>query len=392
MRLRQTESLKFHGERRLARKFLYVFAGLIVLVIAGLLAYRIWGMQMIRAVMVPREAFAPIAPLPANAYDDPKMWIARPDIRQDNPALWTPEGVKNAPSAEKAAIFFIHPTSYITTLGDAHWNMRLDDQESLSTASRFVKNQASAFNAAGSIWAPRYRQANYGAFLTDKPAGDQALAAAYRDVAQAFAAFLKANPQGPLILAAHSQGSRHLLQLLKDEVADKPVSARIAAVYAVGWPISVEADLPALGLPACARRDQSHCIVSWQSYAEPADPSPVIESFERKRSFTGRPHKGTHMLCTNPITGAFNGAAPASANRGTLDARDADKPTRLLPGIVPARCDTSGVLMIGDPVDMGPFTLPGNNYHVYDYALFWADVREDAKQRLSIFLNLKKPA
>jgi hypothetical protein len=36
--------------------------------------------------------------------------------------------------------------------------------------------------------------------------------------------------------------------------------------------------------------------------------------------------------------------------------------------------------------------LPGNNYHVYDYALFWADVREDAKQRLSIFLNLKKPA
>jgi len=392
MRLRQTESLKFHGERRLARKFLYVFAGLIVLVIAGLLAYRIWGMQMIRAVMVPREAFAPIAPLPANAYDDPKMWIARPDIRQDNPALWTPEGVKNAPSAQKAAIFFIHPTSYITTLGDAHWNMRLDDQESLSTARRFVKNQASAFNAVGSIWAPRYRQANYGAFLTDKPAGDQALAAAYRDVAQAFAAFLKANPQGPLILAAHSQGSRHLLQLLKDEVADKPVSARIAAVYAVGWPISVEADLPALGLPACARRDQSHCIVSWQSYAEPADPSPVIESFERKRSFTGRPHKGTHMLCTNPITGAFNGAAPASANRGTLDARDADKPTRLLPGMVPARCDTSGVLMIGDPVDMGPFTLPGNNYHVYDYALFWADVREDAKQRLSIFLNLKKPA
>jgi Protein of unknown function (DUF3089). len=392
MRLRQTESLKFHGERRLARKFLYVFAGLIVLVIAGLLAYRIWGMQMIRAVMVPREAFAPIAPLPANAYDDPKMWIARPDIRQDNPALWTPEGVKNAPSAQKAAIFFIHPTSYITTSGDAHWNMRLDDQESLSTARRFVKNQASAFNAVGSIWAPRYRQANYGAFLTDKPAGDQALAAAYRDVAQAFAAFLKANPQGPLILAAHSQGSRHLLQLLKDEVADKPVSARIAAVYAVGWPISVEADLPALGLPACARRDQSHCIVSWQSYAEPADPSPVIESFERKRSFTGRPHKGTHMLCTNPITGAFNGAAPASANRGTLDARDADKPTRLLPGIVPARCDTSGVLMIGDPVDMGPFTLPGNNYHVYDYALFWADVREDAKQRLSIFLNLKKPA
>ncbi|WP_022682654.1 DUF3089 domain-containing protein [Sphingobium bisphenolivorans] len=372
----------------MARKFLYVITALIVLVIAALLAYRIWGMQLIRAVMVPREAFSEISPLPADTYDDPKMWIARPDIMRDNPALWLPQGVRNTPAnTPKAAIFFIHPTSYITTLGDAHWNMRLDDREAFATARSFVQNQASAFSAAGNVWAPRYRQANYGAFLTREKAGDKALAAAYRDVTLAFDAFLKANPAGPLILAGHSQGSRHLVQLLKDRVAGKPVSERIAAAYAVGWPISVEADLPALGLPACARRDQAHCIVSWQSYAEPADPSAVIESFERKPSFTGRPHKGTHMLCTNPITGAFNGAAPASANRGTLDAREADKPTRLVPGLVPARCDTSGVLMIGEPINMGPFTLPGNNYHVYDYALFWADVREDAQQRLAAFLK-----
>ena len=371
----------------MARKFLYVVAGLIVLVIAALLVYRIWGMELIRAVMVPREDFVEIAPLPASAYDDPQMWIARPDIAKDNPAFWTPEGAKDAPLPEKAAIFFIHPTSYITTLGDAHWNMRLDDKESLATVRRFVQHQASAFNAVGAIWAPRYRQANYGAFLTTRPAGDQALAAAYRDVAQAFAAFLKANPGGPLILAAHSQGSRHLLQLLKEQVAGKPVADRIAAVYAVGWPISVEADLPALGLPACARRDQSHCIVSWQSYAEPAEPAAMIEGFERRPGYTGQPRKGTHMLCTNPITGTLDGAAPASANLGTLDTRDADKPARLIPGIVPARCDASGVLTIGEPVDMGPFTLPGNNYHVYDYALFWANVRTDAKQRLAAFLK-----
>lgn len=370
-----------------ARKFLYVVAGLIMLVLAALLVYRIWGMQLIRAVMVPREAFTPLRPLAPNAYDDPGMWIARPDIRKGNPALWTPQGLKDAPVAKKAAVFFIHPTSYITTFGGAHWNMRLDDKDALNTARRFVQGQASAFNAVGDIWVPRYRQANYGAFLTRDQAGDQALAAAYRDVAQAFAAFLKANPEGPLILAGHSQGSRHLLQLLREKVAGKPVAERIAAVYAVGWPVSVEADLPALGLPACARRDQAHCLVSWQSYAEPADPSPIIETFERRNGYTGRPRKGTHMLCTNPITGAFNGSAPASANRGTLDSRDDARPPRLLTGIVPARCDTSGVLMIGEPIDMGPFTLPGNNYHVYDYSLFWGDVREDARQRLATFLK-----
>lgn len=371
----------------MARKFLYVIAALVALVIAALLAYRIWGMQLIRAVMVPREAFADLQPLPADAYDKADMWLARPDKTADNPALWTPAGFTDAPAPQKAAVFFIHPTSYITTFGDAHWNARIGDKEADATARRFVAGQASAFNAAGNIWAPRYRQANYGAFLTTGPEGDKALAAAYRDVTQAFAAFLKANPTGPLILAGHSQGSRHLLQLVREQVAGKPVADRIAAVYAVGWPVSVEADLPALGLPACARRDQAHCIVSWQSYAEPADPSAVLESFERKTGYTGRPRKGTHMLCTNPLTGAFNGAAPASANKGTLDAREEGKPPRLLTGIVPARCDTSGVLMIGEPVDMGPFTLPGNNYHVYDYSLFWGNVREDARQRLAAFVK-----
>ena len=371
----------------MARKFLYIIAGLVVLVIAALLAYRIWGTQLMRIVMVPREPFVALSPLPVNAYDNPAMWIARPDIAKDNPALWTPTGVGDAPVERKAALFFIHPTSYITTLGDAHWNMALDDREALAIARRFVGDQASAFNAVGLIWAPRYRQANIGAFLTSRPDADLALAAAYRDIAASFSAFLKANPNGPLILAGHSQGSRHLLQLLREQVAGQPVADRIAAVYAVGWPISVEADLPALGLPACARRDQGHCIVSWQSYAEPADPSAVIESFGRKTGYTGRPRKGTHMLCTNPITGAFNGAAPASANRGTLDSRDETAPPRLLKGIVPARCDTSGVLMIGEPVDMGPFTLPGNNYHVYDYSLFWGDVREDARRRLAAFLK-----
>ena len=26
---------------------------------------------------------------------------------------------------------------------------------------------------------------------------------------------------------------------------------------------------------------------------------------------------------------------------------------------------------------MGPFVLPGGNYHVYDYALFWSNLRAD---------------
>ena len=31
---------------------------------------------------------------------------------------------------------------------------------------------------------------------------------------------------------------------------------------------------------------------------------------------------------------------------------------------------------------IGPFVLPGNNYHVYDYALFWTAIRNDGERRI----------
>ena len=42
-------------------------------------------------------------------------------------------------------------------------------------------------------------------------------------------------------------------------------------------------------------------------------------------------------------------------------------------------------MLIGDPPALGGYVLPGNNYHVYDYSLFWANVRADAARRLATF-------
>jgi hypothetical protein len=58
----------------------------------------------------------------------------------------------------------------------------------------------------------------------------------------------------------------------------------------------------------------------------------------------------------------------------------------LVPAAVPARCDDRGFLLIGDPPDLGPYVLPGNNYHVYDFPLFWANVRADALWRLQTYM------
>ncbi|HWI85848.1 MAG TPA: DUF3089 domain-containing protein, partial [Sphingomonas sp.] len=248
--------------------------------------------------------------------------------------------------------------------------------------------QASAFNAVGRVWAPRYRQATLGAFLaTADPRSAQAIDFAYRDVERAFDAFLKAIPDDePIILAGHSQGSLHLMRLLREKVAGKPLASRVVAVYAIGWPISTTADLPALGLPGCVRARQAGCILAWQSFAEPAAPRLIDDYFAASNGPTGIPRRGSAMLCINPLTGAPDGVAPASANHGALVPQASLTGADLKPGLIPALCTPKGILLIGPPpAGFGTYVLPGNNYHVFDYALFWADIREDAVRRLAVF-------
>ena len=370
----------------LARRFLLVVAALVALVFAAGVAWSLFSTQLLRMALVPGAPFIEQKPAAPNAYADKAMWYARPDL-PGNPALWRPTGFSESAQPKTAAVFFIHPTSFLER---SAWNAPLDDQRSADLARLFIKGQASAFNGVGEVWAPRYRQATFGSFLTTQAESTKALDAAYRDVALAFEAFLAANPDRPIILAGHSQGALHLMRLLREKVAGQPVAARVVAAYVIGWPVSVGTDLKAMGLPACATADQTGCILSWQSFAEPADPKLVADTYDATTGFDGRPRKGTRMLCTNPLTGTPDSAAAASANLGTLIPDANLKEAKFAVGKVPARCDTGpgarGFLLIGAPPEgITTYVLPGNNYHVFDYSLFWANVRADAAQRLATF-------
>jgi hypothetical protein len=252
-----------------------------------------------------------------------------------------------------------------------------------------VRSQASAFNSVGAVWAPKYRQAAFGAFLTSQDNARRAVDFAWRDVRAAYEAFLRQAPADrPIILAAHSQGSLHLLRLLEERIRGAPEADRIAAAYVVGWPVSETADLPALPLPACERPDQAHCLLSWQSFSEPADPKMVTDAYDASVGPGGVRRAGSAMLCVNPLTGTRGGAAPRETNLGTLIPNEAFTEAEFRLHAVPARCDLRGFLLIGDNDQlpaMGPFGLPGNNYHVYDYALFWANIRADAERRVAAF-------
>ncbi|MGJ3626612.1 DUF3089 domain-containing protein [Sphingomonas sp. MMS24-JH45] len=173
----------------MARKFLYVFAGLIALAIAGALAYRIWGVEPMRMAMVPGQRFRPAQALAVDAYRDRRMWLARPDI-PGNPASWTPRSHRPAPRPAGRRCSLSTPPPTLNLI----WTAPLDDAEANARAALFLRGQASAFNEVGEIWALRYRQATFGAFLTTQTDAEAALDFAYRDVAVAFDAFLAAIP------------------------------------------------------------------------------------------------------------------------------------------------------------------------------------------------------
>ncbi|QDM41729.1 DUF3089 domain-containing protein [Altererythrobacter sp. TH136] len=378
----------------MARKFLYFVAIVIFLVIAGAIALNLWSKEATELAFVPRSEFTAQPALDSNAYADPAMWYARPGMGAADPVRFVPQGAPTpaAADAAKFAVFFVHPTSYIRPAigADAPWNAPIGDSDAETRARLFLRGMASPFAAADEVWAPKYRQAVIGAFLTDKAEANQALDLAYRDVAQAFDFFVATAPKDePIVLAGHSQGALMVLRLLREKVIGTPLAQRIAMVYPVGWPVSVEHDLPALGLPACATPDQAGCIATWSSFAEPADPALLFERFTATPGFDGQPRGDGAIVCTNPLTGTQGGTAPAEANLGTLKPASDFSTGELIVGAVAARCDPdTGLLLIGDPPDLGPGVLPGNNYHVYDIPLFWANLKADVARRLAAW----KPA
>jgi hypothetical protein len=362
-----------------ARRFLAVIFVFTLIIVAGAFAIFQWGGNVLLKEATPKGHFEAVQAGGAPDYTQDSNWVARPGLLND-PALWLPDGVSQA-GADRAAVFFVHPTTY---LSNDRWNAPLfPGGDTEFRTQLFAQSQASAFNGVGPVWQPRYRQAAFGAFLLSSADAQKALDFAYSDVSAAFDQFLKEAGNRPIILAGHSQGALHVMRLLRERIAGKDLARRLVAAYVVGWPIDLTSDLPAIGLPACRIASDTGCILSWMSFGEPANPSLILDQWRHTKGLTGGVRKPENILCINPLTGTQNGSAPPAANPGTLVPTADFRSATLAPGQLGARCD-KGLLMIdGQIPPLGPYVLPGNNYHVYDYALFWGAVRQDAARRLA---------
>jgi hypothetical protein len=366
-----------------ARRFLGLVFFLTLLAVAGAFAVYQWGGNVLLKGATPQGHFQKPASTGPD-YRSNDAWLTRPGIDwPDNPVEWKPVGAPTPEAgARPAAVFYVHPTTYLER---DRWNAPLKPSTGYADfrTTLFLQSQASAFSDIGEVWAPRYRQAAFGAFLLKSEDAQKALDVAYGDVATAFEQFVRDTGDRPIILAGHSQGALHVERLLRERIAGTPVAGRIVAAYVVGWPISRVADLPRLGLPACASPQQGGCILSWMSFGDPANPNLMLDQWEKTRGFTGGERRQADMLCVNPITGTLDGAAAAEQNAGTLVPSADLSSATLQPGLVGARCDKGLLMLDGAIPPLGPYVLPGNNYHVYDYALFWGAIRQDAMRRVA---------
>lgn len=367
-----------------ARRFLGCVFFLILIAVAGAFAIFQFGDRILAQMATPTGHYQPPAD-PGPDYAKADAWLARPG---NGPSLadWRPSLADGSPpppmslAPTNAATFYIHPTTY---LANDRWNAPATmSGEPEGRAKLFVQSQASAFAGFTQLWAPRYRQAAFGAFLLTSEDATKALDLAYSDVLRAFDAFAAANPGKPLILAGHSQGSLHLLRLLRDR--RDALKGRLVAAYVGGWPVDAKADLPELGLAACSSANQTPCLLSWQSFGDPANPELVERAWVGKAGFNGTKRAKANMICTNPLTGS-PAPAPASANLGTLVPNGDLTSATLELGLIGAHCKDGFLIVDGKPPELGNYVMPGNNYHAYDYALWWGSIRADAERRLKAF-------
>ena len=344
-------------------------------------------LMFIEASKPPKAPFADVPPPPVPDYGVAASWAALPDRKDDAdvvPALDATDGQ----AASGADVFFIHPTTYFS---NKTWNAPIDDPAANETTDQdILRNQASAFNGCCRVYAPRYRQVAFGAQQAAPAEANKAWDLAYQDVRAAFEHYLSTYNGGrPFILASHSQGTIHALHLLEDFVTGKLLRQKLVAAYLVGMPVPSDVFKRTLpDIPPCTSAEQLGCAVTWNAIGPKADTSLFHAILHRYPSGGRESIVGKELVCTNPLTWTTDGAAGArAASLGSVRfAKGAGAAPRPDAAVVDAQC-RNGWLFIStpEPEVYREILLGADMYHVYDYSLFYGNVRQNAQARVKAF-------
>jgi hypothetical protein len=361
----------------------------------------------------------PYAGYDSELYRDTASWLCHPDQAPgDNlcnsdldTSVVAPDGtvtMEEHVSAEEPAVdcFYVYPT--VSSDSTVHSDLEVDEEEPF-----IVVNQAARLGSVCRVYAPIYRQLTVAGLLGAEDFDALDWASPYADVVDAFKHYIANDNQGRgFILVGHSQGSRHLSQLVQEEIETIPELAdRMIAAYLIGWTTRVPAGEDVGGdfaiTPLCRSADQTGCLVTYSTYRDTEPPVSETSVFGE----TG--DASTEAGCTSPATLVGNDQMSsyfpteveglfASFVSGSPFA-DPDMhdpiatPFYAVPGLVTGGCvDEDGhqyvkVTVHGDPDDPrtddidGDFT-EGWGLHLIDVHLMMGDLVELAHRQSEAWL------
>lgn len=261
-------------------------------------------------------------------------------------------------------VFFIHPTTYLQKVND---QMNADvNNETLNTRTdtRTILNQATAFNEFR-LFAPRYRQANYSAYMSFMGGYQPVFDTAYADIKKAFLYYLDHWNKGrPFFIASHSQGSQHAVRLISELIEGTELEKKLVAAYIIGMP---PVNSPKLEIPVCKDSTQTGCYVAWNTFTDDYTPRFNFGKIDLKTvnplTWTITDIKGTNNMHKGAVVNNFNSVKPnvlsAQIKSGRLTV-----------------ASESGAIDVPDRLE---------NLHVLDINLFYVDIRENLKMRAATY-------
>jgi len=345
----------------LTRKKLMVCASLAVMLLLTILYTN--RLRIVFYLMTPRHEFKMTNVPPAPDYRLSKNWHSLPKNR----------------SSEKIDVFFLHPT---TLRSPKYWNEDLMKEAEPDKLKWVEENITNVFDECCRLYTPYFRQATLAAYW-DNENGPLARQVAYEDVLAAFDHYISVhNPTDPFILAGHSQGSEMGIRLIQDRILNTPLHSRLIAAHIIGIAIpSLEMAQTHSTLEVCQSAEQTGCLINWTTFRREANEDYfrlgpngwwtkdgyVVDSFSK-------------YVCVNPLSWhSDQELIEKDQHQGAL-IQQADNSHMSLVKATSAQCGFDGLKV--DSLDQYmPLNLKGN-YHMYDYAIFFENIRSNLALRI----------
>lgn len=344
----------------------------------------------------------------SETYKEPANWICRADVADscDKPGELTEVAADGTLTVEPYEVavdppidcFYVYPT----VSEDATINSDLVPGNEIGVTDV----QAARFNQVCSVYAPSYRSVTLAGLFGSTPGNlAEGWELAYTDVLDAWRHYLANDNRGrPVVILAHSQGSFHVVRLLREEIDPKPEQrSLIASAIIAGTSFQVAPGQDVGGdtqsMPLCRAVGEVGCIITFQSYRDSVPPA--------AGALFGAPQGSTASACNNPAAlaggpGLLDAAAPTGSWVFTDPEAAAGITTPFMgvPGLITAECKVKdgysylAITVNGDSNDPRADDIPGDGspnwgLHTVDLSITQETLIELVRNQATAYVGLQ---